>query len=79
MYIRVTTLQVLKKYGRDWVVSITDVTDFCKKQHKIFMEEGADSHNFYTASERVYPVHDFDISCRIGLDISMGETTVVST
>ena len=74
-----TTFQVLKKYGRDWIVNITDVTDFCKKQHKIFIEEGADSHSFYTASERVYPVMNFDTACRIELDVSVGETTVVST
>ena len=68
----------MKKYGTEWIVNITDVTDFCKRQHAILMKEGEDSDNFYTASERPYAVKDFDTASRIGLDSGEGQTTVVT-
>ncbi len=70
---------MLEKYATEWTVNITDVTDFCKKQQKIFQKEGVDSDNFFTASERVYKLEDSGIADQIEVDVESSPATVVST
>ncbi len=73
--------QILKRYGTEWIVNITDITDFVHQQKKILDKEGSQSENFLTASERVYIVKDFELSNRLELDVGVVESqpTIVST
>ncbi len=67
---------MLKRYGTEWIVSITDVSEFCKKQHQILLKEGENSDNFLTASERVFSVDNSSVAARIGVDFIPTQTVV---
>lgn len=58
--------EILKKYGTEWVRSIEDITDFVHEQKKILDETG--NENIDVAKETVYPVTDYNIAARVGLD-----------
>lgn len=57
---------ILKKYGTEWIVKITDITDFVKQQRKLVDEDRV--HELMTPKERVYPVHDHSVMTQIELD-----------
>ncbi|KAL3858111.1 hypothetical protein ACJMK2_012722 [Sinanodonta woodiana] len=58
--------EILKKYGTEWVVSISDISDFVKEQKRILDEKGPEE--IKTPKERLYTLADHSISARIGLD-----------
>jgi hypothetical protein len=62
-----TCLQILKKYGTEWIHSITDITDFVKSQKKILDREG--QKELMTPRERVYQVQNYTTTSRISLDV----------
>ena len=58
-------LQVLAKYGREWIVKIQDVTDFVHEQYKNVTSRELDK--LMVAEERVYPIVNPDIARQIQL------------
>lgn len=59
--------EILKKYGTEWIHSITDITDFVKSQKKILEREG--QKELMTPRERVYQVQNYSTTSRINLDV----------
>jgi hypothetical protein len=57
---------VLARYAREWIASITDVTDWVRAQHAHVVGRRLDA--LMTPTERVYPVADADVASRLGVD-----------
>lgn len=58
--------KILQKYCTEFIVSITDITDFVRCQHRVLKMSG--EHRLMMPHETVLPVHDAEIRQRIGLD-----------
>ncbi|XP_071093471.1 uncharacterized protein [Haliotis cracherodii] len=68
---------MLKKYGKQFIVKIEDITPFVKEQHQILNEKG--QWEIHTPSERVYNVTDQAVAQRIALDFHETGPTLVSS
>ena len=58
--------QVLHKYGNEWVMEITDITQFVHDQYQHVKNRELDK--LMVAEERVYHVHDPHVAAQIGVD-----------
>ena len=56
----------LRRYAREWIVSIEDVSDFVSEQRK--RVEGRDYSRLVTPPEKVYNVHDLSVAARLGIE-----------
>ena len=59
-------LQILKQYGTEWIVSITDVTPFVRHQHRVLKQKG--QFEVSMPFERVYTPPSQSTCQRIELD-----------
>ncbi len=59
-------LQILLKYGTEWIVEIKDVTEFVHRQYEFVKADQLDS--LLVAEERVYPVCDPATADQIAVD-----------
>ena len=63
-------LQILKKYGTEWIQNIEDITDFVQEQKKILDKDKKKGDELIkVAKETVYPVTDKNIAAQIELDV----------
>ena len=58
-------LQILHKYGTEWIVEIREITDFVHQQHAFVQTDQLDK--LLVAEERVYPVTDQATASQIRL------------
>ena len=58
---------MLRKYGTEWIMSITDVTGFVHEQCEAVKSNQLD--RLMVAEERVYPVANQDTAKQIKVDI----------
>ncbi|XP_066302581.1 uncharacterized protein [Branchiostoma lanceolatum] len=58
--------ETLSHYAQDWIVSITDITDFVHEQHNILQNSG--TQELQVAAERVYQVNDPKTKALIGVE-----------
>ena len=63
-------LQVLQKYGQEWIVRIDDITPFVLEQYKFVESDQLD--RLMVAEERVYPVMSQATALQIQVD-SLGD------
>ena len=70
-------LQILKKYGTQWIVSITDVTPFVRLQHRVLKQKG--QFCVSTPLEKVYTPPSLDTRHRIQLDYYHSSEAVMVT
>ncbi len=56
---------VLRKYAREWIVEIEDVSEFVHEQHQHVVSKSLD--DLDTPREEVYPVEDELVRSRLGL------------
>lgn len=61
--------QVLKRFSREWIVAIEDISEFVAEQRNAAMENGCQ--NLETPREDVYPVSDRSVVNRLGLDVAL--------
>ena len=59
-------LQILVKYGGEWIVQIKDITSFVQEQYQLVKNEELDK--LMVAEERVYHVEDKHVCQQIHLD-----------
>lgn len=52
-------MQVLQKYGTEWIAKIEDITDFVNEQYKFV--QAMDYESLLVSEELVFPVNDKDI------------------
>ncbi len=57
----------LAAYGREWITSIEDVTDFVREQHELVRRKKLDE--LMTPKEEVYPVADGAVRARLGVAV----------
>ena len=63
-------MQILKKYGTEWIQNIEDITDFVQEQKKILDKDKKKGDELIkVAKETVYPVTDKNIAAQIELDV----------
>ena len=55
--------QILKKYATQWIMEISDITDFVKEQYQVLHTKGEG--HLCTPCEQVYPVSP-DVQTQIG-------------
>lgn len=55
--------ETLRRYAREWILDIEDISDFVAAQRAIVRDRDA----LVTPVERVYPVADPDVAARLGL------------
>ncbi len=55
----------LESYGRDWIVSIENISDFVREQREAIAARGLDK--LVMPRERVYPVTDSALARRLGI------------
>jgi len=55
----------LRRYGREWIVAVEDISDFVAEQRKHV--EARDLAQLVTPAEEVYPVADPAVAARLGL------------
>ncbi|XP_046555062.1 uncharacterized protein LOC124264349 [Haliotis rubra] len=67
---------MLKKYGKQFIVKIEDITPFVKEQRQILMDKG--QWEIHTPCERVYNVTNDAVAQRIALDFHETGPTLVS-
>ena len=58
--------ETLKRYGREWVVRIDDVSEFVREQREALASGGPAG--LVTPQERVYPISDRATADRVGVD-----------
>jgi hypothetical protein len=61
----------LRRYAREWVLSIEDVSDFVSEQRKRVEER--DYSRLLTPREDVYPVRDPAVAAKLGIDPAGGD------
>jgi hypothetical protein len=57
--------EVLRRYAREWIVAIEDVTPFVRQQH--IRAQARDYANLLTPREEVYPVEDAAVARQLGI------------
>lgn len=58
----------LRRYGREWIVAIEDVTDFVAEQRA--HARAGDLDRLVTPAEDVYPVTDPEVAARLGVELA---------
>jgi hypothetical protein len=57
----------LRRYGREWIVRIDDVSEFVREQREVLSASGAGS--LLTPEEHVYPINNPMVARKIGVDV----------
>ena len=63
----VVFIQILQKFGTEWVLRIEDITKFVREQRHILEKKGEDY--LMTPTERVYLLTDSKLVAQIDLDV----------
>ncbi len=61
---------VVKKYARDWILDIEDISEFVQQQRQVLAAKNRDQ--LLTPSETVFRVADASLARRLGLDHGSG-------
>jgi Domain of unknown function (DUF4291) len=59
--------EILRRYGREWIVAIEDVSHFVEEQRAHARAGGLDE--LVTPTEKVYPVADTAVAARLGVAV----------
>ena len=58
--------EIIRRYGHDWILEITDISDFVSEQRAYVLARDLDQ--LQTPTEIVYPIADEAVAFRLGLD-----------